>query len=553
MFASGAAAAAQRTGSPAGLHVARLLHRLGRDRSGNVALLFSLLLIPLVAIIGLAVDFGHVYKVTSHTQAALDAAALAAGRAAQLNPTDTVTKASAAATAYFNQAKPSDVVSSTLQFSPNSSNTQFTVTATSWVKTPFLSVLNSLFRKNAAAGAPAGCSTNGFGCVMTTATATSALCPSVACTGSGGGGSNVEVALMLDITGSMCTPCTKIQAAQSAAKDLIDIVVWQDQSQYYSRVALAPFAEAVNVGKTLAPLVRGTVTSNTQNGSGSNAPQDFTTSTALNNTATQPTKKWIKYTKAGGSGTNTWLISSKCVTERIGNDAYTDAAPAGTSTYVGKGYFGANQSSSSPQQDDKSCGVANYTDDEVNSIFPLTNDTTSLKRRIDKLETAGSTAGHLGTAWAWYLLSPKWNSVFQQAYPSSSPAAPYSDLSVLNAKGQPKLRKIAVLMTDGDYNINYCKGVEAKNSDQSPDINCNSENGKSLAQATALCTAMKAPVSGGKIEVFTVGFQVSSAAKTFLTNCATDASHYYDATSDVALQAAFRDIALKISTLRLTN
>jgi hypothetical protein len=48
---------------------------------------------------------------------------------------------------------------------------------------------------------------------------------------------------MLDVTGSMCSPCTKIQAVQSAAKDLIDIVVWQDQSQYYSRVALAPFAE----------------------------------------------------------------------------------------------------------------------------------------------------------------------------------------------------------------------------------------------------------------------------------------------------------------------
>ena len=143
--------------------------------------------------------------------------------------------------------------------------------------------------------------------------------------------------------------------------------------------------------------------------------------------------------------------------------------------------------------------------------------------------------------------------MLQQAFPTSSPAAPYTDLTVLNAKGQPKLRKIAVLMTDGDYNINYCKGVEAKNSDQSPDINCNSENGKSLAQATSLCTAMKAPVSGGKIEVFTVGFQVSAAAKTFLTSCATDASHYYDATTEVALQAAFRDIALKISTLRLTN
>ena len=113
----------------------------------------------------------------------------------------------------------------------------------------------------------------------------------------------------------------------------------------------------------------------------------------------------------------------------------------------------------------------------------------------------------------------------------------------------PKLRKIAVLMTDGEYNINYCKGVEAKNSDQTPDINCNSENGKSLAQAASMCAAIKS----AKIEVFTVGFQVNATAKTFLTNCATDASHYYDATTEIALQAAFRDIALKIATLRLTN
>jgi len=514
----------------------RGLQQLHRDQSGNVAILFGLLVIPLVALIGLAVDFGHVYKVTSHTQGALDAAALAAGRGAQLNPSTPLNSAQAAATAYFNQSKPTDVVSSTLQFSPNSSNTQFTVTATSWVKTPFLSVLRSLFTRNVDPGAPIGCSTNGFGCVMTTATATAALCPSVACTSSNGGGSNVEVSLMLDVTGSMCSPCTKIQAVQSAAKDLIDIIVWADQSQYYSRLALAPFAEAVNVGTTLAPLVRGTVTANP-----SATPELFTTTSILNDVTQQPTKQWIKYTKASGSGTSTWVISDRCVTERIGGQAYTDAAPTGTSSYVGKGYFGTNTTTS--------CAIGNHSDQEVNSIFPLTNDTTSLKRRIDKLVTGGSTAGHLGTAWAWYLLSPNWNTVLQQAFPSSYPAAPYSDLTVLNSKGQPKLRKIAVLMTDGDYNINYCKGVEALNSDQTPRIYCNSENGKSQYQAGTLCSALKA----AKIEVFTVGFEVSSAAKTFLTNCATDASHYYDATTEIALQAAFRDIALKISTLRLTN
>ena len=129
-----------------------------------------------------------------------------------------------------------------------------------------------------------------------------------------------------------------------------------------------------------------------------------------------------------------------------------------------------------------------------------------LKRRIDKLMTGGSTAGHLGTAWAWYLLSPNWNTVLQQAFPSIARRGTLQRPDATNSKGQPKLRKIAVLMTDGDYNINYCKGVEAKNSDQTPDINCNSENGKSQAQATSLCTAIK----NAKIEVYTVGFQVSS-------------------------------------------
>src|SRR6202521_1938078 len=301
--------------TPTAVKLRGTLRRFSHDRSGNVVMMFGLLAIPLVAMIGLAVDFGRVYSVTSHTQAALDAAALAAARTSQLNPTDPVNQASAAATAYFNQAKPQDVVTSTLQFSPNSSSTAFTVTATSWVRTPFLSVLYSLAQKTATAGAPAGCQANGFGCVVVTTTATSALCPSQACSGSGGGGSNVEISLMLDVTGSMCVPCTKIQAVQSAAKDLISIVVapTTGQSQFYSRVALAPFAEAVNAGTVLAPLVRGTVTANTQNGTGSNAPQAFTSSSVLNDPAQQPTKQWIKFTRATGStGTQTGCTSSTC-------------------------------------------------------------------------------------------------------------------------------------------------------------------------------------------------------------------------------------------------
>jgi len=53
--------------------------------------------------------------------------------------------------------------------------------------------------------------------------------------------------------------------------------------------------------------------------------------------------------------------------------------------------------------------------------------------------------------------------------------------------------------------------------------------------------------------VFTLGFQVSAAAKSFLTSCASDANPDCDATAEVALQTAFRDNALKIARLRLRN
>jgi len=66
---------------------------------------FGLMLIPLAAMIGLAVDFGRVYAVNATTQGALDAAALAAGRVAQVETSNVIDKASAAATAYFDQGQ----------------------------------------------------------------------------------------------------------------------------------------------------------------------------------------------------------------------------------------------------------------------------------------------------------------------------------------------------------------------------------------------------------------------------------------------------------------
>jgi hypothetical protein len=144
---------------------------------------------------------------------------------------------------------------------------------------------------------------------------------------------------------------------------------------------------------------------------------------------------------------------------------------------------------------------------------------------------AGSTAGHLGTAWAWYTLSPNWGSVFG---PGSRPAA----------YGTSKLEKIAILMAGGEYNTEYDRGVKTSTTGGS------SPNGTSTSQARQLCTNMKA----AGITVYSVGFQLDTqTAIDTLRTCATSSEHFYEATTGAELRQSFRDIALKISTLRLTK
>jgi hypothetical protein len=160
-------------------------------------------------------------------------------------------------------------------------------------------------------------------------------------------------------------------------------------------------------------------------------------------------------------------------------------------------------------------------------IVPLTKNRDTLKTAIDAFGTGGTTAGQLGTAFAWSMLSPNWANI----WPADSKPAAY---------GTAKLRKIAVLMTDGVYNTLQAHSY-GDNSSQAE---------TAQAQAVQLCTNMKTK----GIEVYTVGFQIDNdKAKTMLAKCATSSEHNYSAANGDQLKQAFRDIALKIAFLRLTN
>jgi Flp pilus assembly protein TadG len=323
-------------------------------------------------------------------------------------------------------------------------------------------------------------------------------------------GNDLEVALVLDNTGSMSgAPMTSLQ---SAANQLIDLVVSDTQTPFYSKIAIVPYSNSVNPGAYLT-TVRG-------------APVAGTDSTPL------PGKSKIKFTSM--TGTKPTFSVGNCVSERTGLHAFDDVSPsAASASLVGWVY--------PPTSGSNNCISA--------AIQPLTSDKPTLHSEISTLTAANSTAGHIGLAWGWYMISPNWASLF----PSASKPAAY---------GTDHLLKVVILMTDGAFNTAYCKGViSGPSSDPSggagsnaDHINCASPNGNAFTQAQTLCDAMKA--APNHVIIYTVGFLHGGddpQAKAILNNCATDPQHVYFPTDGGSLQVAFQSIAADLNRLRISH
>lgn len=243
--------------------------------------------------------------------------------------------------------------------------------------------------------------------------------------------------------------------------------------------------------------------------------------------------EYYKFTNQDGNDRVYW--ATDCVTERTGTDAYTDTGYG--SAYVGRHYTGTDSVGSG------GCMTT--------PITPLTSSKETLKEQIEDFKAEGGTSGHIGTAWGWYTLAPNFNSL----WPTDNRPDPY---------GTHGLQKIMILMTDGEFNAIYCKGVRAQNSGEGGGtsdrkINCNAENGSPFTQAVSLCTAMKAK----GVIVYTVGFDISSVtdktpnvvdtAKEVMAKCATDSTKVYYPENGSALKQSFAAIGKSISELRISR
>lgn len=92
--------------------------------------------------------------------------------------------------------------------------------------------------------------------------------------------------------------------------------------------------------------------------------------------------------------------------------------------------------------------------------------------------------------------------------------------------------KAVILMTDGAFNRQY-----------------ETAGGDSAQQAKTLCENMR----DEGVLVFSVAFQAPAAGRETLKDCAGVDARFYDASTESELLAAYEDIALLLTELRLTH
>ncbi len=271
----------------------------------------------------------------------------------------------------------------------------------------------------------------------------------------------VELAMVLDVTGSM-TSGGRLDAMKTSAKNIIDTLV-NETTGKNNKIALVPYSASVNVGS-------------------------------------------YRHVASGGDS------ADGCVMERLfPANRDTDETPGGSNNFAVNGQLNSNDN-------------GRYVCPNA-VLMPLSKDATALRDKIDSYNASGWTAGHIGLAWGWNVISPKWSGVFA----GESEPGDYDD---------DRYVKAVILMTDGSFNTSYTAGTSQSEQQE-----------ESRNRTLALCDNMKA----NDIEIFTVAFEAPTDAQTLLQSCASSLSYYFNATDSTQLNAAFQTIADNLRSMRVTE
>ncbi|ABD05522.1 conserved hypothetical protein [Rhodopseudomonas palustris HaA2] len=122
-------------------HIGRLPRRFGRDRSGNIAVIFAIALLPILGFIGAAIDYATANRIRTKLQSAQDAAVLLAVSNSEINRTTAQAKADAEQ--FFNATIGAYGLTATIKIEVTENDGKRSATAdfTSTVTTNFLNLI----------------------------------------------------------------------------------------------------------------------------------------------------------------------------------------------------------------------------------------------------------------------------------------------------------------------------------------------------------------------------------------------------------------------------
>ena len=196
--------------------ISRILGRFTADDHGAIAIIFGIVLVPLLLGIGLSIDYTHALRVKQHLGSAVDAAALAVGSWADLSETEITAKAQS----FFDANYTADGLGVLGSLNVSVQDGVISLRATSTVNTTFMQLA-------------------GINQVTVNAFTEVTL-----------NHKQIELIMVLDNTGSMSWS-GKLDALKAAANTLVDVLMVADQNAAVNedvKIGLVPFAAAVNIG-----------------------------------------------------------------------------------------------------------------------------------------------------------------------------------------------------------------------------------------------------------------------------------------------------------------
>lgn len=512
-----------------------------RREDGVSTVMLGLLIVPIIGFIGLAVDGANLYMVHSRLSYSTDAAALAGGKVFGSSTRDADVRA------YFSANFPNGLYGATPGtpvITESSDHSGLTVAASAQVPTLFMRL---------------------FGFNSMTISASSTVEPQ--------GG--LEVALVLDVTGSMLDPSpAKFAAMKSGAKTLVNTLITDKTAADAVYIAVVPFRGAVNIGNTYKSWIKSgydwTKFPSGDPWAGCVESRSVTTTggdgLALDISSQVPSSDQYKFTpylyentsKMGPSknGSASVKIFGKSYTIPFDNN--WPAKPNGVYTDV----YSTGPNMGCPNQ----------------PIVPLTNDKTKILAAIDAMTAInhGGTQVSEGAAWGWRAISDAWK--------------PYWNSGVAVSD---KRAKAIIILTDGENNVsdsaetlpgyvgappNYKSVTYVSPYDNTGDYTAHgriqplnsdgSVKGAGPLGATtlsgfksklndkekALCDALN--VNGAdNVTIYTIGYEVTAtAAISGLKNCANnDPTRYYIDATEATITDAFKDIGSKLTQLRIVK